>query len=95
MRIKIVGIKFTKYSAVENEIIRFVHESDNPHDKNAIAVINSDGHRFGYVATERTLSEGNRRKGCIDNVEFLQVLTDDTVGVVDKIYNGFGYANIQ
>ena len=95
MRIKIVGIQFTKYSAVEDEIISFVHESDNPHDPNAIAVINSDGHRFGYVGTKNTVTAGNRRKGCIDNEELLKVLSDNTIAIVDKIYGNFGYANIQ
>ena len=95
MRIKIVGINFTEHTAVENEVISFVHEADNVHDPNAIAVINSDGHRFGYVATSRTLTNGNRKNGCIDNVEFLQVLNSSTKGVVDKIFDSFGYANIQ
>lgn len=95
MRIKIVGINFTEHTAIENEVISFVHEADNVHDPNAIAVINSDGHRFGYVATSRTLTNGNRKNGCIDNVEFLQALNSSTKGVIDKIFDNFGYANIQ
>ena len=95
MRIKIVGIQFTKHSAVEDEVISFVHETDNPHDPNAIAVLNSDGHRFGYVATKKTITPGNRRRGCIDNEEFLKILNQNTTAVVDKIFDKFGYANIQ
>lgn len=95
MRIKIVGIQFTKYSAVENEVISFVHESDNKHDPNAIAVINSDGHRFGYVGTKNTVTAGNRKNGCVDNEELLQVLSNNTIAIIDKIYDNFGYANIQ
>ena len=95
MRIKIVGIQFTKYSAVEDEVISFVHESDNPHDQNAIAVINSDGHRFGYVGTKNTVTAGNRKNGCVDNEELLKVLSKDTIAIVDKMFGNFGYANIQ
>lgn len=95
MRIKIVGIRFTKHSAVENEVISFVHEADNPHDPNAIAVINSDGHRFGYVGTKNTVTAGNRKNGCVDNEELLKVLSKNTIAVVDKMFDNFGYANIQ
>ena len=76
-------------------LLPIFHETDKAHDPNAIAVINSDGHRFGYVATSRTLSNGNRKNGCVDNVEFLQVLNSSTKGVIDKIFDSFGYANIQ
>ena len=95
MRIKIVGINFTKNTAVENEVVGFVHEADNVHDTNAIAVLNRDGQRFGQLATSNTLTNGNRKNGCIDNVEFLQILNSSTKGVVDKIFDSFGYANIQ
>lgn len=95
MRIKIVGINFTKHSAVEGEVVSFVHESDNPYDSNAIVVINSDGYKIGYVATSKTLSDNNRKNGCVDNIEFLQILNNSTKGIVDKIFNSFGYANIQ
>jgi hypothetical protein len=95
MRIKIVGIQFTKHSAVEGEVVSFVHEANNEHDPNAIAVINSNGNRFGYVATDNTLSAGNRKNGCVDNKELLALLSDETIAIVDKMFGNFGYANIQ
>ena len=97
MRIKIVGINFTKHTAVENEVISFIHEVDNKHDPNAVAVINSDGNRFGYVGTVNTVTDGNRRNGCIDNVELLAIHKNSgsVKAVVDKMYGSFGYANIQ
>lgn len=95
MRIKIVGTKYTKKELIINEIIKLVHEKNNKFDDKAIAVINSDGEKCGYVATKNTLSPGNRKNGCIDNEELLKVLQDDTIAVVEKAFKDFGYANIQ
>lgn len=92
-RIKIVGINYTKYSAKVGEVITLIHQTDNPHDKYAIGTHNENGDRFGYVA--RTLSENNRKNGCIDNKEVLELLPHTTKVVVEEMYNGYGYAKIQ
>ena len=94
-RIKIVGMnhQHPKHPVVENEIVRFVHEPDNVADKNAVMVVNSHNEKIGYVATKNTLSPGNRKRGCIDNIELLKI--DSSKGIIDKVFKTFGYANIQ
>lgn len=94
-RIKIVGINYTKYSAQIGEVVTLIHEKDNPHDAQAIGVYNEEGNRFGYVARERTLSVNNKKNGCINNEEVLELLPHATKVIVEEMHNGFGYAKIQ
>ena len=94
-RVKIVGIQYTNYSAQKDEVISLVHEKDNPHDENAIGAYNSNGNRFGYVATAQTVSVGNRANGVIDNKEVLELLPNVTKVIVEDIYNNYGYAKLQ
>ena len=94
-RIKIVGIKYTDYSAQKGETITLVHEKDNPHDKYAVGAYNSDGNRFGYVATAQKISVGNRKNNVIDNRETLELLPNVTKVIVEDIWNSYGYAKLQ
>lgn len=59
MECEVVGIKFVdnwqeRLADIENgSVLSLEHESDNEHDRNAIAVINSQGDRIGYLPKTR------------------------------------------
>lgn len=93
-KVKIVGMNYQhpKHKVVEGNIVKFIHETDNPVDKMAVAVLNVEGEKIGFVGTKNTVSAGNRKNGCIDNEELLQVLP--AKGRVSKVRNSFGFATI-
>lgn len=97
LRIKMVGLNYQRPSTqvVENDMVIFKHEKDNPVDSQAIAIFNIDGEKIGYVATNKTISPNNRKNGCIDNIEFLKVLHENNIGIVTMARRAIGYAIIQ
>ena len=96
MKIKIVGMNFQKpqHPAVEDDIVSFVHEADNPVDPQAIKVLNSHNEHIGYVATKKTVSNGNRKNGCLDNTQILPLLADGLSGRVTLVRSNFGFAEL-
>ena len=97
VRIKLVGCGFNKASkkSVENEVVRLIREPDNEFDKDAIAVFNSLGEKIGYVGTEKTVSTGNRKNGCIDNVQLGNIMKSEARGVLVKFREYFGFVEVD
>ena len=50
---KIVGIRYYDGVAQPGESVLFVHESQNPHDENAIRVDNQKYHKVDYIRKGR------------------------------------------
>ena len=96
VRIKLVGCNFHKASkkTVENEVVRLVREPDNEFDRNAIAVLNGLGEKIGYVGTKKTVSDGNRKNGCIDNEELGEIMASEGHGVITKFRDYFGFIEV-
>lgn len=99
IRLKMVGMKFQKPSKVPqwNDAVTLVHEKDNPHDPNAVAILNSLDERIGYVGTPKTVSRGNRKNGCIDNQQLLHEMdldNDRYIAFISKARDGFGFINV-
>lgn len=97
VKIKLVGCNFHKGSkkSIENEVVRLIREPDNEFDKDAIAVFNSLGEKIGYVGTEKTVSAGNRKNGCIDNVQLGNIMNFEARGVVTKFREYFGFVEVD
>lgn len=99
LRIKMVGMNFQKPSIKpkENDVVRLKLERDNPVDKDAIAITNKVGERIGYVATKNTVSEGNRKNGCIDNIDLKNIIDiekDDYTAIISKERGYFGFIDV-
>jgi SWI/SNF-related matrix-associated actin-dependent regulator of chromatin subfamily A3 len=51
-KFKVTGASFYKNDAEEGDLIFFELEPDNPHDKNAIKVLNEEGLMLGHIPKE-------------------------------------------
>lgn len=99
MRLKMVGMNFQKPSKIPqwNDAVRLVHEKNNPYDPNAVAILNQENERIGYVGTTKTVSRGNRKNGCIDNQQLLHEMdldNDEYVAFISKARDGFGFISV-
>lgn len=94
-KVKLVGCNFYPDNVLVDDEVKFVHDKTNKFDKNAVKVLFKDKH-VGFVGTVNTVTNGNRRNGCIDNVELLNlpIKLSDIKGVVTYITNSFGYISI-
>lgn len=97
VRVKLVGCNFNKPSVkpAEDDIVNIKLERNNEFDKNAIAVFNSLNEKIGYIGTNKTVSDGNRKNGCIDNLQLKELLsdknTDHCKGFINKFRDYFGF----
>ena len=96
---KLVGIKFSnpKENPVEGDIVHLVLEKDNKFDCNAIKVINNDNEKIGYIATNKTIYDGNRAKGYIDNQELIasiDIENDSYEAIITKMRPEVGFIDI-
>lgn len=97
VKVKLVGCNFHKASkkCYENEVVRLIKEPDNKFDKEAIVVTNSLGETIGYVGSEKTVSRGNRKNGCIDNHQLGNIMSKQTKGIITKFKDYFGFIEID
>ena len=51
-KFNVAGVSFNRNSVEEGELVYFELEPDNPHDKNAIKVLNSSGETLGHIPRE-------------------------------------------
>lgn len=97
VKVKLVGCNFHKASkkTIENEVVRLIKEPDNKFDKNAIVVVNGLGETIGYVGTDKTVSKGNRKNGCIDNIQLNKLMKyNQTRGIITKFRDYFGFIDV-
>ena len=99
MRLKLVGCNFAKPSVKPqaNDVVRLKLEPTNAVDKNAIMVLNHRNEKIGYVGTANTVSNGNRRNGCIDNMDLKSMIdlnNDDYLAIITKFRDYFGFIDI-
>ena len=94
-KVKLVGCRFYPDNACINDTVKFVHDKTNKFDKNAVKVLVNDKH-VGFVGTINTVTNGNRKNGCIDNVELLNLPIElsQLKGIITYITNSFGYINL-
>ena len=95
-KIKIVGCKYHEDKAFVGCPVTLFHDKTNKFDENAIAVI-AGGKRIGFVGTANTVTDGNRRKGCVDNVQLLNMVDNPlyVTAVITYLTDSFGYASIE
>lgn len=99
-KIKLVGCNFTnpKKAPEVGDVIKVKLEPDNKVDKDAIVVVNQAGEKIGYVGTNKTVSEGNKRNGCVDNLTLKSLIDfnddDSYLGIITKFKGYFGFCDI-
>ena len=95
-KIKIVGCKYHGDKAFVGCPVTLFHDETNKFDKNAIAVIAGDK-RIGFVGTSKTVKPGNRKNGCIDNVQLLNMVDNlsSVTAIITYLTDSFGYASIE
>ena len=98
-RVKLVGCNFANPSKEPkvNDVIKLKLEPDNKFDKNAIVVLNDNCEKIGYIGTNNTVSKGNKRNGCVDNVTLKSLLnfnSNDYLGIITKFKGYFGFIDI-
>lgn len=99
MRLKLVGCNFQKPSVEPepHDVVKIKLEKDNKFDKDAVAVFNHRNERIGYVGTAKTVSDGNRRGGCIDNLDLKSIVDlehDDYLAIITKFRGYYGFIDI-
>lgn len=100
-KIKLVGVSFQNFNnePKENDVVKIKLEKDNEFDKDAIAVFNQNNEKIGYVGTKNTVSQGNRKNGCIDNLELKALLNDNNTeeckGIINKFKSYFGFIMVD
>ena len=99
LRLKLVGCNFQSPSVEPkpHDVVKIKLERDNKFDKDAIAVFNHKDEKIGYVGTAKTVSEGNRRNGCIDNLDLKSIVdldNDDYLAIITKFREYFGFIDI-
>ena len=97
VKIKLVGCNFNQASqkSYEGEIVKLVREPSNKFDPNAIMVLNGLGEKIGYVGTAKTVSFGNRKNGCIDNIELNDIMPAQGHGIITKFKEYFGFIEVD
>lgn len=99
MRLKLVGCNFAKptIKPQAHDVVKLKLEPNNKFDKDAIMVLNHRNEKIGYVGTEKTVSDGNRRNGCIDNTDLKSVIdlnNDEYLAIITKFRDYFGFIDI-
>jgi hypothetical protein len=91
-KFNIAGVSFYRNDVEEDELVFFGLEPDNPHDKNAIKVLNQGGQILGYIPKDSALEihgflNGKYPYYCAKVVEIWEL--DDGDFVVPKILAHF------
>ena len=58
-------------------------------------VLNGLGEKIGYVGTAKTVSSGNRKNGCIDNIELNDIMPAQGHGIITKFKEYFGFIEVD
>lgn len=97
VKIKLVGCQFHPASekCIENEVVRVIRDPDNKFDPEAIKVVNGLGETIGFVGTNKTVSRGNRKNGCIDNHQLGNIMGVEARGVITKFKEYFGFIEVD
>ena len=97
VKIKLVGCQFHSPSkkCMEGEIVKLIREPSNKFDKEAIAVFNGLGEKIGYVGSAKTVSNGNRKNGCIDNHQLNNIMPTQGRGIISKFRDYFGFIEVD
>lgn len=97
VKIKLVGCQFHPASAkcIKNEVVRVIRDPDNKFDPEAIKVVNGLGETIGFVGTNKTVSRGNRKNGCIDNHQLGNIMGIEARGVITKFKEYFGFIEVD
>lgn len=104
-RLKLVGCNFQKFENIpkKGDAVFLKYEPKNEFDENAIAVYNISNEKIGYIGTDKTVSRGNRKNGCIDNIDLHIILnTSDInlnnknsyIAILSKFKNYFGFIDL-
>ena len=85
-KLKLVGCSFQKFQNIpkKGDAVFLKLEPKNEFDENAIAVYNEQREKIGYIGTDKTVSTGNRKNGCIDNVDLHIIANTSDVNLNDK-----------
>ena len=99
LRIKMVGCNFQKPSMEPqvHDVVKLKLEPENKFDKDAIAILNHKDERIGYVGTQNTVSDGNRRNGCIDNLDLKSIMSfedNSYLAIITKAKGYFGFIDV-
>ena len=99
LRLKLVGCNFASPSIrpQENDVVKLKLESNNKFDKNAIMVLNHKNEKIGYIGTANTVSNGNRKNGCIDNMDLKSMVnleSDEYLAIITKFRDYFGFIDL-
>lgn len=99
MRLKLVGCNFATPTVKPqaNDVVKLKLEPSNKFDKDAIMVLNHRNEKIGYIGTTNTVSDGNRRNGCIDNIDLKSMVNlenDDYLAIITKFRDYFGFIDI-
>lgn len=97
VKVKLVGCNFHPASkkCTENEIVRVIRDPNNKFDPEAIKVVNGLGEIIGFVGTNKTVSHGNRRNGCVDNHQLGNIMGVEARGVITKFKEYFGFIEVD
>ena len=68
----------------EGEIVRIIHEPDNPYDEMALAVVSENGRTLGYIARDSWLQEAihGEGKGCHAQIKEINSTGAGRLGIV-------------
>lgn len=100
LRCKLVGMSFANPSIAPqvNDVVKLKLEPENPHDHHAIMVLNSRDEKIGYIGTDNTVSAGNRKNGCLTNLDIKPLIDfdddDSYLAVITKEKGYFGFLDI-
>ena len=97
VKVKLVGCNFHPASkkCAENEVVRVIRDPNNKFDPEAIKVVNGLGEIIGFVGTNKTVSHGNRRNGCVDNHQLGNIMGVEARGVITKFKEYFGFIEVD
>lgn len=99
LKIKMVGCNFQQPSMAPqvHDVVKLKLEPENKFDENAIAIFNHKDERIGYVGTQKTVSDGNRRNGCIDNLDLKSIMNfedNSYLAIITKAKGYFGFIDV-
>lgn len=100
LKCKLVGMNFAKPSKAPqvHDVVKLKLEPNNPHDRHAIMVLNNKNEKIGYIGTDNTVSEGNRKNGCLTNLDIKPLIDfdddDSYLAVITKEKGYFGFLDI-
>lgn len=100
LRCKLVGCNFAKPSREPqvHDVVYLKLEPENKFDHHAIRVENGLGEKIGYIGTDNTVSKGNKKNGCLTNLDIKPLLDFDDknsyLAIMTKVNGYFGFLDI-